>query len=104
VALEDIRRPYAHGVGVSRVVGYGDCHHVALPLSARNRRVRRTLRISCEAVPPPVWPAGAQGGTSACRTGAALSFVSFIRLFAGFMRCVRVSAVQPLLWAPPSGW
>ena len=41
-----------------------------------------TLRISCEAVPPSVWPAGAQGGTSACNTGAALSFVSCIRLLA----------------------
>ena len=40
-----------------------------------------TLRISCEAVPPSIPPAGAQGGTSACRTGAALSFVSCIRLF-----------------------
>ncbi len=40
----------------------------------------RTLRISCEAVPPSVSPAGAQGGTSACSTGAALSFVSCIRL------------------------
>jgi len=46
-------------------------------------KVRRTLRISCEAVPPSVWPAGAQGGTSACHTGAALSFVSCIRLFDG---------------------
>ena len=45
--------------------------------------VRPTPRISCEAVPPPVWPAGAQGGTSACHTGAALSFVSCIRLFGG---------------------
>src|SRR5512134_2429388 len=43
-------------------------------------RVCRTLRISCEAVPPSVSPAGAQGGTSACSTGAALSFVSCIRL------------------------
>ncbi len=43
-------------------------------------RVRRTLRISCEAVPPSVVSAGAQGGTSACSTGAALSFVSCIRL------------------------
>ena len=41
----------------------------------------RTLRISCEAVPPSIRPAGAQGGTSACSTGAALSFVSCIRLF-----------------------
>jgi hypothetical protein len=47
------------------------------------RHVRPTLRISCEAVPPSVWPAGAQGGTSACTTGAALSFVSCIRLFDG---------------------
>jgi hypothetical protein len=42
--------------------------------------VRRTLRISCEAVPPSILPAGAQGGTSARRSGAALSFVSCIRL------------------------
>jgi hypothetical protein len=45
--------------------------------------VSRTPRISCEAVPPSILPAGAQGGTSACRTGAALSFVSCIRLFGG---------------------
>jgi hypothetical protein len=32
-------------------------------------------------VPPSVQPAGAQGGTSACSTGAALSFVSCIRSF-----------------------
>jgi len=32
-------------------------------------------------VPPSILPAGAQGGTSACSTGAALSFVSCIRLF-----------------------
>jgi hypothetical protein len=32
-------------------------------------------------VPPSISPAGAQGGTSACHTGAALSFVSCIRLF-----------------------
>ena len=48
-------------------------------------RARRTLRISCEAVPPTDWPAGAQGGTSACRTGAALSFVRCIRLFDGVL-------------------
>ena len=47
-------------------------------LSAPSRRT-----ISCEAVPPSIWPAGAQGGTSARRTGAALSFVSCIRLFGG---------------------
>jgi hypothetical protein len=45
--------------------------------------VCRTLRISCEAVPPSVLPAGAQGGTLSCRSGAALSFVSCIRLFGG---------------------
>src|SRR5512143_861334 len=45
--------------------------------------IRPTLRISCEAVPPSIPPAGAQGGTSACHTGAALSFVSCIRLFGG---------------------
>jgi hypothetical protein len=32
-------------------------------------------------VPPSNWPAGAQGGTLSCRSGAALSFVSCIRLF-----------------------
>ena len=31
-------------------------------------------------MPPPILPAGAQGGTSACRSGAALSFVSCIAL------------------------
>jgi hypothetical protein len=61
--------------------------------------IRPTLRISCEAVPPSVRPAGAQGGTSACRTGAALSFVSFIRLLGGFLApsslsCVAQSVVQ----------
>jgi hypothetical protein len=50
-----------------------------LPLALAE--VHRTLRISCEAVPPSASPAGAQGGTSACHTGAALSFVSCIRLF-----------------------
>jgi hypothetical protein len=52
-----------------------------MPHLHRVQVVCRTLRISCEAVPPSIWPAGAQGGTSACRTGAALSFVSCIRLF-----------------------
>jgi hypothetical protein len=47
--------------------------------------VRRTLRISCEAVPPSNWPAGAQGGTSVRRSGAALSFVSCIRLLGGLV-------------------
>jgi hypothetical protein len=56
------------------------CHAAPPSLS---RGVRRTPRISCEAVPPSIWPAGAQGGTSARRTGAALSFVSCIRLFGG---------------------
>jgi hypothetical protein len=50
--------------------------------------VRPTLRISCEAVPPSIWPAGAQGGTSACSTGAALSFVS----------CIRLILIQAPLW------
>jgi hypothetical protein len=45
--------------------------------------IRPTPRISCEAVPPSIPPAGAQGGTSARSTGAALSFVSCIRLFGG---------------------
>jgi hypothetical protein len=49
-------------------------------------QVRRTLRISCEAVPPSISPAGAQGGTSGCHTGAALSFVSCIRLLGGPVR------------------
>ena len=43
--------------------------------------VRRTPGISCEAVPAPNWHERAQGGTSARRTGADLSFVSFIPLF-----------------------
>jgi hypothetical protein len=43
--------------------------------------VRLTPRISCEAVRPSVPAAGAHGGTSARRTGAAVSFVSCIRLF-----------------------
>ena len=47
--------------------------------------VGRTLRISCEALPPAIWPTGAQGGTSARRSGAALSFVSCIRLFGSSM-------------------
>ncbi len=47
-------------------------------------RVHRTPGISCEAVPAPTLAARAQGGTSACRTGAALSFVSFIPLLGGF--------------------
>ena len=50
---------------------------MAYPLA----QVSRTPRISCEAVPPSVSPAGAQGGTLSCRSGAALSFVSCIRLF-----------------------
>jgi hypothetical protein len=53
--------------------------------SADLQLVHRTPRISCEAVPPFILPAGAQGGTSACRTGAALSFVSCIRLFGDVM-------------------
>ena len=53
--------------------------HVCLPPP----RVRLTPRISCEAVPPPIRPAGAQGGTSARSSGAALSFVSCIRLLGG---------------------
>jgi hypothetical protein len=56
--------------------------------------VRLTLRISCEAVRPSVPAAGAHGGTSACSTGAAVSFVSCIRLlgcppFSGSDRTVR---------------
>jgi hypothetical protein len=43
-------------------------------------QLRRTRRISCEAVPPFARPAGAQGGTLSRRSGAALSFVSCIRL------------------------
>jgi hypothetical protein len=36
-------------------------------------------------VPPFIWPAGAQGGTLPRRSGAALSFVSCIRLFDGLV-------------------
>jgi hypothetical protein len=42
-------------------------------------------------VPPSVSPAGAQGGTSARSSGAALSFVSCIRLFDG--SCALAQAV-----------
>jgi hypothetical protein len=58
---------------------------------ARLSVVRRIRRISCEAVPPSVLPAGAQGGTSARRTGAARNFVSCIRLFGGLARIVSES-------------
>jgi len=53
--------------------------------------VRRTLRISCEAVRPPVPAAGAHGGTSDRRTGAAVSFVSCIRLLDGTAAYFRLS-------------
>jgi hypothetical protein len=43
----------------------------------------RTPGISCEAVRAAAKRRSAQGGTSARRTGAALSFVSFIPLFDG---------------------
>jgi hypothetical protein len=59
------------------------CRYHALPCHVAPSIVGRTLRISCEAVPPSVWPAGAQGGTSARHSGAALSLVSCIRLFGG---------------------
>jgi hypothetical protein len=55
------------------------------PEDSDSPHVRPTPRISCEAVPPSVLPAGAQGGTSARSTGAALSFVSCIRLFGGLV-------------------
>jgi len=57
-------------------------------LSAPSRRT-----ISCEAVPPSIWPPGAQGGTSACRTGAALS-VSCIALFDGPHATVGVPSAE----------
>jgi hypothetical protein len=66
----------------------------ALVIRAIRAAVGRTLRISCEAVPPPIQPAGAQGGTSACRTGAALSFVSCIRLFDGLVAPCAVTSMQ----------
>jgi hypothetical protein len=53
------------------------------PDTSRVLHVRRTLSISCEAVTPPVCPAGAQGGTLYARPGAALSFDSCIALFGG---------------------
>jgi hypothetical protein len=64
-----------------RILGQLTCAWHRHPLSPL--QVRRTPRISCEAVPPSVLPAGAQGGTSVRSTGAALSFVSCIRLFGG---------------------
>ena len=45
-------------------------------------------------MPPSGLPAGAQGGTSACHTGAALSFVSCIRLFG------RTVHTPTTMWAP----
>src|SRR5512139_4159097 len=64
------------------------CHLRAVHLDRR-----RTPRISCEAVPPSILPAGAQGGTLSCRSGAALSFVSCIRLFG--------NVVEHLTLCPP---
>ena len=55
----------------------------------RPTEVHRTLRISCEAVPRPSSRRGPQGGTSACSTGAALSFVSCIALFGGAVHSFR---------------
>ncbi len=49
-------------------------------------------------MPPSILPAGAQGGTSACSTGAALSFVSCIRSFGGVVRPSRGRAGR-LRWA-----
>jgi hypothetical protein len=54
----------------------------------RTRSVRRTPRISCEAVPASILTARARGGTSVrtvvgSQPGAAESFVSFIRLLGG---------------------
>jgi hypothetical protein len=45
-------------------------------------------------VPPTIWPAGAQGGTSAGSTGAALSFVSCLRLFGRTPRYLRAFFVD----------
>jgi len=73
VASVRVLGPWRHDEGVRRFRCRGN--HACL-----------TLRISCEAVPPSVLPAGAQGGTSACHTGAALSFVSCIRLFDSLIR------------------
>ncbi len=47
------------------------------------REVRRTPGISCEAVPAFTLAARAQDGTLWARSGAVLSFVSFIPLFGG---------------------
>jgi hypothetical protein len=71
------RRPLRQGLETTR-----EFHRFAM-MSFRPRiprRVHPTLAISCEAVPPSILLAGAQGGTSACSTGAALSFVSCIAL------------------------
>jgi hypothetical protein len=73
--------PRPHGQDVEAGVAPADS-----PSALSSPRVHRTPRISCEAVPPSISPAGAQGGTSACSTGAALSFVSCIRLFDGLVR------------------
>jgi hypothetical protein len=66
--------------------------------SPRTPMVRLTPRISCEAVPPSILPAGAQGGTLSCRTGAALSFVSCIRLFDRALALRDPWLTAPRLW------
>ena len=66
------------------------------------RFARRTPGISCEAVPAPDWPERAQGGTSARRTGAALSFVSFIPLLGGVhSTCCKAPWVRSSQSGPP---
>ena len=58
-------------------------HSLLVAVAPLLRFVRRTPGISCEAVRAAAKRRNAQGGTSARRTGAALSFVSFIPLFDG---------------------
>ena len=54
---------------------------VSWPDRVRGKNVRRTLRISCEPVPPSVLPRGHEAALQSVRTGAAERFVCFIRLF-----------------------
>jgi hypothetical protein len=79
VALKVAGVPQGYGILKRSYIAV--CRHMPLTSPAiLSATVRPTPRISCEAVPPSNSPAGAQGGTSARSTGAALSFVSCIRL------------------------
>ncbi len=77
--LACLTSPSRLGLGPARLTHTAEVWH-SPPL------VGRTPGISCEAVRAAAKRRNAQGGTSARRTGAALSFVSFIPLFGGPLR------------------